>query len=206
MNPKRRKIMRKVTLQLALTAIMVVSFLSNASAASIPYFTQTSTNSEFNIFTADPNNYFSFGYYQVPDWQNPDIDAVSMTEIFAAGTAAGSGSSVQINGPLDPSVFGFYMLNAHQDKIWLTDETILGSAIAGDLDGWDVQVGSPERFVTTHVVGNSYSFEMFNGAISTYRLDVSGDDIAPVPEPTTMLLFGTGLIGLAGVARRRKKQ
>ena len=39
----------------------------------------------------------------------------------------------------------------------------------------------------------------------TNRSRIEYEHITPVPEPTTMLLFGTGLIGLAGF-RRRKNQ
>jgi hypothetical protein len=43
------------------------------------------------------------------------------------------------------------------------------------------------------------------GNTDYYRNYVWTSDAAPVPEPATMLLFGTGLAGLIGARCRRKK-
>lgn len=46
-----------------------------------------------------------------------------------------------------------------------------------------------------------------NNPNTTFRLGVNfaGDgDISPAPEPTTMLLFGLGLLGLSSISRKRK--
>jgi PEP-CTERM motif len=87
---------------------------------------------------------------------------------------------------------------------------ILGVSVAGANASYD-------NFVTQTWTTETLSFD--TGAATNYTLDfnfLSGStpakDIAltnitlnatPVPEPTSLALFGTGILGLAGVARRK---
>ena len=61
-------------------------------------------------------------------------------------------------------------------------------------------VGSPFRYVLVQ----DYTQE--SGGIIGDGFDIDAVGVAPVPEPATIILLGTGLLGLAGASRKKFKQ
>jgi len=66
-------------------------------------------------------------------------------------------------------------------------------------DGWNWSEGGPWQ--------QSFTLLGFSTNPGTFMI-ASGSTTVPTPEPATVLLFGTGLIGLAGFSRKKflKKQ
>ena len=99
---------------------------------------------------------------------------------------------------------GSYNVN-NRGANWLGDEGTSGNFFGTDAPYFDVILPAGKNLVlvvnNTAVGGGGVGLP-YDIAVNAFA-DTNYTDVTPVPEPSTLITAGTGLLGLAGVIRRR---
>lgn len=119
------------------------------------------------------------------------------------------GGSVTFNFANPVDAFGFYVTGLQTDLVQQQTITYVDGSSVSQVINFPSATGGGGAFVGFIDYGQSVASVTFNATndILTFddlRFGNSVNDPNPVPEPTTLALFGLGLMGLAS-ARRRKQ-
>jgi hypothetical protein len=180
---------------------------ADGSADFVLFFEHASYESDFGLFTVDsPTNptmitdtFEVFSYNTEP---------FSFTSVYFQDTGSGWEISKDASSwTAFDNIFGFYFavhtggLNDATADYYYYSDTQFNQPLS--------EIGA--QHIATEWDGVSRVFIYLDDQLIAKAdqdwndMKVYGVDLTPVPEPATMVLLGSGLLGIAGISRRRKK-
>jgi hypothetical protein len=148
--------------------------------------------------TSEANNVKNMGLNNLATWGNDingDMGYVILTGPGGAGYVSGGSTYAFANGSTVGQVWGGTPGGASAGS---TNEYLQGPQQAG------ITPGTSETLYA--VTGNGNNGTLQSYVLGSLKLDTDGSltlTSSPVPLPAAVWLFGSGLLGLAGVSRRR---
>ncbi|MBA3015834.1 MAG: PEP-CTERM sorting domain-containing protein [Proteobacteria bacterium] len=177
----------------SLAALLGVSYLNRDVVGSFGLYSDLDQNKVINPTTE---------HFKVIDGTIPGIGYRNASTFFHFNSSLSAWEVAAVDiwapgyvGTVTPkafgNVFGFYFSGAQNpNSFFYTDAFYNGGIEYVSID------------YTPYVASIRFDFGN-NGTIDAI---INTTDVAPVPEPATMLLLGTGLVGLAGTTRKRMKK
>ncbi len=147
------------------------------------------TDGDVNFFVSDPFP------YTLAVFDNDNFGGASISdglEIFLSGPVLGSlGGTINFSNELPPPGSGNYTATNGSELLSLTGGNLF---MVGLWDG------------SSWIMDSGAAILPANGAQLTFSVggDVVAIDVAVIPVPAAVWLFGSGLVGLVAVSRRRR--
>lgn len=176
--------------------------------------TISSTEYTYAPYSKVSNGLFGYDYVLDVNWTAGTYNIVQLT---AQSILQNTEYGAAWNKPSNPWLYDYQAADNQTADEFSSTYTLIAkgltitnfnngnpTTIDTGFSGWD---GNNSHYVASFDITG---IDISNGATFHNTMECGNDNLigqtAPVPEPATMFLFGTGLAGLAGICRRQKKQ